>query len=758
MDYNYPPVIDREDDERGSNHKHIIETDWPVESNGSPANPNPAGQSTGASLFHDETAKVKTDASAGCYTSTGTDADAHAGTGMDSDIDSENENLAEAAVEFDPEISSGYDEQYYAALGYSDIPVTDEKVANLVRVRSGNAGRSTSYDSNHLPLKTGAKVLVEGPVGTTCGTVTRMPCRKALNQDQSLPRVERCCAGHADERRTEAQAQKEKDAFILCKDLINQLSLPMKLVAVEFNIHLNRGLFLFSSENRVDFRQLVRELATQLKCRVDMRQIGVRDESSILGGIGHCGLNLCCNGFLQDFSPVSIRMAKDQNLALNPDKVSGVCGRLMCCLVYEEATYKEMGKNLPKIGKTIDTPAGKGRVREVDVLRQRIRIQTEDGTITVFTLDEINRFRDGGPATAAGASMGTGISNASPGACAGSCGGGTCRTALQSADSSDTTQLSTSAERASSPRAASSNRHCPSSLHQQRSLGTGTSLTPAAPGAVSRSDHNSTISATGAGSGGELCTPATDGRSSRQDQVTTGRQQGGQASSQSQAQAQPKAKAQTPSSASGESAGEDRPNRRKRPRRRRKSNTGEGGTTDGIGVTSHHHHTVDLGNNSGGGGGAAAGETAREKTTPSGENPGSSRGNIRTDHRQHPRMLNKHRRGPDSETNNSPVKEREKPLASSPNSDNSTASQRIHAPAGENNTSHKPGHLESPGSNRDGISGAGRRGFRKMHRNTPGNRSGSGGKSPADTPGNISRGSTSAPGGTDSHDSKINRQ
>jgi cell fate regulator YaaT (PSP1 superfamily) len=184
--------------------------------------------------------------------------------------------------------------------------------------------------------------------------------------------------------------QEEDNALHFCRERVHALELPMKVVAVETEPHNRRTVFYFSSADRVDFRMLVKDLARQLHTRIELRQMGVRDATRYVGGIGLCGRKTCCSTFLPVFQPISIRMAKDQNLALNQDKLSGICGRLRCCLQYEQDLYQETRKGLPKLGKRVITPLGEGRVKDVNVLQGKIRVQiTADNTFHEFTAQDI---------------------------------------------------------------------------------------------------------------------------------------------------------------------------------------------------------------------------------------------------------------------------------------------------------------------------------------------------------------------------------
>jgi len=172
-----------------------------------------------------------------------------------------------------------------------------------------------------------------------------------------------------DYKSLEEDAEVERDAFKVCQQLISKRKLPMKLVKVEYAFDRSQALFYFTAETRVDFRELVRDLAHKFRTRIELKQVGVRDEARILGGIGYCGRELCCKAFLKSFQPVSKKMARDQNLTLNPSKISGICGRLLCCLIYEQETYEELRRKFPKEGSMVDTPSGPGRVKMLNPLR-----------------------------------------------------------------------------------------------------------------------------------------------------------------------------------------------------------------------------------------------------------------------------------------------------------------------------------------------------------------------------------------------------
>jgi len=236
-----------------------------------------------------------------------------------------------------------------------------------------------------MKLKVGDAVVVDNGRDLNLGKVVYL---KEDHKGRSLGRVIRR-VGPEDQMLIRRNKIREEEAHQICLKQIEHHRLPMKLVRVVYLHGGNKAIFYFSADGRVDFRTLVRDLAQQLHVRIEMRQIGVRDESKMLGGIGICGQQLCCARFLHKFVPVSIKMAKNQNLALNPQKLSGTCGRLMCCLVYEERVYKEQRAKMPKHGSTIDTPKGSGRVINVDILRGRVKVFLEDGP-TVFTLGQLS--------------------------------------------------------------------------------------------------------------------------------------------------------------------------------------------------------------------------------------------------------------------------------------------------------------------------------------------------------------------------------
>jgi cell fate regulator YaaT (PSP1 superfamily) len=243
-------------------------------------------------------------------------------------------------------------------------------------------------DTGELKLRAGDKIIVETEAGQQLGTVVQRPAHRcAVSMAPAAVKVVRR-AEPIDIRQEELNILKEREYAQVCRKKIVEHNLPMKLINVEIVPDGSKIIFFFTAENRVDFRSLVKELAADLRTRIEMRQIGARNEAQILGGIGCCGRELCCTSFLHQFCPVTIKMTKEQGLALDPAKISGVCGRLMCCLSYEYETYAELKKNLPKIGKRISTPQGTGKIRQVNVITQKILIEMEDGRIVEMNAAE----------------------------------------------------------------------------------------------------------------------------------------------------------------------------------------------------------------------------------------------------------------------------------------------------------------------------------------------------------------------------------
>lgn len=251
-------------------------------------------------------------------------------------------------------------------------------MVKVIGVRFRAAGKIYFFDPGKLTIEKGDNVIVETARGVEFGTVVGEP--KEVEEDkviQPLKPVVRV-ATEKDKKQEEENKVKEKKAFEICLEKIKKHELDMKLIDAEYTFDNNKVLFYFTADGRIDFRELVKDLASVFKTRIELRQIGVRDETKIRGGIGVCGRPLCCHTHLPEFIPVSIKMAKEQNLSLNPTKISGVCGRLMCCLKHEEETYEELNKKLPNVGDFVNTTDGKrGEVQSVNVLRQLVKILVE---------------------------------------------------------------------------------------------------------------------------------------------------------------------------------------------------------------------------------------------------------------------------------------------------------------------------------------------------------------------------------------------
>ena len=250
----------------------------------------------------------------------------------------------------------------------------------VVGIRFQRAGKIYYFDPLDYDLETAMHVIVETARGVEMGTVLIPP--KEVEDDkviQPLKPVIRV-ATDEDEKVMERNKEKEAEAYVICKEKIAKHGLEMKLVAAEYTFDNNKLLFYFTADGRIDFRELVKDLASVFRTRIELRQIGVRDETKMLGGIGICGRELCCKSYLTDFVPVSIKMAKEQNLSLNPTKISGVCGRLMCCLKNEQDTYEYLNSRLPSVGDYVTTPGGmKGEVQIINVLRQLVKVIVDNG-------------------------------------------------------------------------------------------------------------------------------------------------------------------------------------------------------------------------------------------------------------------------------------------------------------------------------------------------------------------------------------------
>ena len=263
----------------------------------------------------------------------------------------------------------------------------------VIGVRFRNAGKIYYFDPAGREIHTGDHVIVETARGIEYGYVVlgsrEVPDDKVVQPLKSVIRM----ASTEDEEVELKNHEKEKEAFRICKEKIRKHGLQMKLIDAEYTFDNNKVLFYFTADGRIDFRELVKDLASVFKTRIELRQVGVRDETKIVGGIGICGRPLCCHSYLSEFIPVSIKMAKEQNLSLNPTKISGVCGRLMCCLKNEEETYEELNSKLPNVGDYVTTDDGlKGEVHSVSVLRQLVKvivITKDEKEIREYRVDQL---------------------------------------------------------------------------------------------------------------------------------------------------------------------------------------------------------------------------------------------------------------------------------------------------------------------------------------------------------------------------------
>lgn len=262
----------------------------------------------------------------------------------------------------------------------------------VVGVRFKKAGKIYYFDPKDLNIEKEDFVVVETARGIEFGECV-IPI-KEISEDEivaPLKSVIRVAEKEDIEKHKENKI-KEKDALAICLSKIEDHKLNMKLIDVEYTFDNNKVIFYFTADGRVDFRELVKDLATIFKTRIELRQIGVRDEAKMLGGLGPCGRTMCCSSFLGDFTSVSIKMAKEQNLSLNPTKISGICGRLMCCLNYEQSTYEDIRKRLPKVGSIVETEAGRGEVVNNNTVKESVKVKVKRGdeeVIEEFKIEKI---------------------------------------------------------------------------------------------------------------------------------------------------------------------------------------------------------------------------------------------------------------------------------------------------------------------------------------------------------------------------------
>ena len=270
-------------------------------------------------------------------------------------------------------------------------------MAKIIGVRFRHAGKAYYFDPSGFDIKYNDAVIVETARGIEYGRVIMAPMNYADEKLKAPLKGVLRIATAEDTAREMSNREKEKEAFRICKEKILEHGLDMKLIATEYAFDDSKILFYFTADGRIDFRELVKDLAGAFHTRIELRQIGVRDKAKLVGGLGICGRPFCCGEFLEDFQPVSIKMAKTQNLSLNPTKISGTCGRLMCCLKYEQDTYESLIRSSPKAESFVDTPEGRGTVTDVDVLRQRVKVRMEDNpdTVSVFSVEDIAVLRSG---------------------------------------------------------------------------------------------------------------------------------------------------------------------------------------------------------------------------------------------------------------------------------------------------------------------------------------------------------------------------
>ena len=263
----------------------------------------------------------------------------------------------------------------------------------VIGVRFRKAGKIYNFSPENLDIKAGDHVIVETARGIEYGSVVENI--KEVNEENVIMPLKPVIrvATAEDDKKAQSNREKEKKAFKICKEKIKKHGLEMKLINTEYTFDNNKVLFYFTADGRIDFRELVKDLASVFKTRIELRQVGVRDETKMLGGIGICGRPLCCNTYLSEFIPVSIKMAKEQNLSLNPTKISGICGRLMCCLKNEQEAYEYLNSKLPNVGEKVKTFDGfKGEVLSVNVLRQKVKIvieQNDEREVKEYSVNEL---------------------------------------------------------------------------------------------------------------------------------------------------------------------------------------------------------------------------------------------------------------------------------------------------------------------------------------------------------------------------------
>ena len=263
-------------------------------------------------------------------------------------------------------------------------------MAEIVGIRFKRAGKVYYFDPAGIDLEVNDHVIIETSRGMELGRVVIAPRQVLANESPGPLKPVIRKAEPGDVERAEELESKAEKALIECGEMIGELKLPMKLITAEYNLDGSRLTFLFSAEERVDFRELVRRLTKRFKARVELRQVGTRDEAKLIGGFGRCGRPLCCMSFISEFDPVSIKMAKEQDLPLNPMKISGVCGRLMCCLGYESEQYHAIKEKLPKVGQQVSTSMGEARVVGSNPLKETVLVELESEATVELPLSEVS--------------------------------------------------------------------------------------------------------------------------------------------------------------------------------------------------------------------------------------------------------------------------------------------------------------------------------------------------------------------------------
>ena len=271
-------------------------------------------------------------------------------------------------------------------------------MAKIVGVQFQKDGKMFYFDANGFDPAVGEYVIADTSRGYDLGQILMAARDQSESEENIILKKIIRLATDQDIQHSRDNRAKEKDAYSICQKKISEHNLEMKLVSVEYAFDNSKILFFFTANGRVDFRSLVKDLASIFKMRIELRQIGVRDEAKMLGGLGPCGRPICCGTFLDQFQPVSIKMAKEQNLSLNPTKISGVCGRLMCCLKYEQEHYELTRKKMPKVGREVITPDGKGTVTDLNIVKETVFVRMTNGDtseIKEYPLENITRTQDG---------------------------------------------------------------------------------------------------------------------------------------------------------------------------------------------------------------------------------------------------------------------------------------------------------------------------------------------------------------------------